>query len=225
MPLGRERSSPMSVSKWTEAECPTRQAGWIATGANTGLGFDTARVLAERGASVVLAVRDTKKGDAAQARILTTAPRAKVTVQPLDLGSLGSVHAAAQALRAEYPRIDLLINNAGVMVPPKQVTPDGFELQFGTNYLGHFAFTGLLLDNLVSVDGSRIVVVSSNAHKLGGAIHFDDLQWERRYNRGAAYAQSKLANLSSVMNCSGGGLPLMCQLSRLPPIRDLPIPS
>jgi NAD(P)-dependent dehydrogenase (short-subunit alcohol dehydrogenase family) len=99
MPLGRERSSPMSVSKWTEADVPDQTGRVaIATGANTGLGFDTARVLAERGASVVLAVRDTKKGDAAQARILTTAPRAKVTVQPLDLGSLGSVHAAAQAL-------------------------------------------------------------------------------------------------------------------------------
>jgi NAD(P)-dependent dehydrogenase (short-subunit alcohol dehydrogenase family) len=186
----------MSESKWNEADVPD-QTGRVAivTGANTGLGFDSARVLAERGACVVLAVRDREKGKVARDRILNTAPRADVTVQQLDLGSLRSVRAAAQALRAEYPRIDLLINNAGVMVPPKQVTPDGFELQFGTNYLGHFALTGLLLDNLMPVDGSRIVVISSNAHKLGGAIHFDDLQWERRYNRGAAYAQSKLANL------------------------------
>jgi NAD(P)-dependent dehydrogenase (short-subunit alcohol dehydrogenase family) len=186
----------MSASKWTEADVPD-QTGRVAivTGSNTGLGFDTARVLAEHGASVVLAVRDTEKGKAAQDRILKTAPRADISIQPLDLGSLRSVRAAAEDLRAAYPRIDLLINNAGVMVPPKQVTPDGFELQFGTNYLGHFALTGLLLANLMTVDGSRIVVVSSNAHKLGGAIHFDDLQWERRYNRGAAYAQSKLANL------------------------------
>ena len=186
----------MSASKWTEADVPD-QTGRVAivTGSNTGLGFDTARVLAERGASVVLAVRDTEKGKAAQDRILKTAPRADISIQPLDLGSLRSVRAAADDLRAAYPRIDMLINNAGVMVPPKQVTPDGFELQFGTNYLGHFALTGLLLANLTAVDGSRIVVVSSNAHKLGGAIHFDDLQWERRYNRGAAYAQSKLANL------------------------------
>jgi NAD(P)-dependent dehydrogenase (short-subunit alcohol dehydrogenase family) len=186
----------MSASKWTEADVPD-QTGRVAivTGSNTGLGFDTARVLAEHGARVVLAVRDTEKGKAAKDRILKTAPHADVSIQPLDLGSLQSVRAAVEDLRAAYPRIDLLINNAGVMVPPKQVTPDGFELQFGTNYLGHFALTGLLLDNLMPVDGSRIVVVSSNAHKFGGAIHFDDLQWERRYNRGAAYAQSKLANL------------------------------
>jgi NAD(P)-dependent dehydrogenase (short-subunit alcohol dehydrogenase family) len=186
----------MSASKWTEADVPD-QTGRVAivTGCNTGLGFDTARMLAERGACVVLAVRDTEKGKAAKDRILNTAPHADVSIQPLDLGSLRSVRAAVEDLRGAYPRIDLLINNAGVMIPPKQVTPDGFELQFGTNYLGHFALTGLLLDNLMPVDGSRIVVVSSNAHKLGGAIHFDDLQWERRYNRGAAYAQSKLANL------------------------------
>ncbi|HEY2084550.1 MAG TPA: SDR family NAD(P)-dependent oxidoreductase [Mycobacterium sp.] len=186
----------MSAAKWTEADAPV-QTGRVAivTGANTGLGYDTARVLAERGATVVLAVRDIDKGNAAKTRIRDTAPDADVAVQRLDLGSLQSVHEAAEALRAAYPRIDLLINNAGVMIPPKQVTPDGFELQFGTNYLGHFALTGQLLDNLMAVDGSRVVIVSSNAHKLGGAIHFDDLQWEHRYNRGAAYAQSKLANL------------------------------
>jgi NAD(P)-dependent dehydrogenase (short-subunit alcohol dehydrogenase family) len=148
----------MSASKWTEADVPD-QTGRVAivTGSNTGLGFDTARVLAERGATVVLAVRDTEKGKAAQARILNTAPRADVSIQPLDLGSMRSVRDAAEDLRTAYPRIDLLINNAGVMVPPKQITPDGFELQFGTNYLGHFALTGCLLDNLMSVDGSRIV--------------------------------------------------------------------
>ena len=186
----------MPPKKWTEADVPD-QTGRVAivTGSNTGLGYDTARVLAERGATVVLAVRAADKGEAARDRILKTAPGAEVTVQPLDLGSLQSVRAAADALAGAYPRIDLLINNAGVMIPPKQVTPDGFELQFGTNYLGHFALTGLLLENLLSVEGSRVVVVSSNAHKLGGAIHFDDLQWERHYKRGAAYAQSKLANL------------------------------
>ncbi|WP_156749917.1 SDR family NAD(P)-dependent oxidoreductase [Mycobacterium sp. E2479] len=186
----------MSVAKWTEARVPDQTGRTaVVTGANTGLGYDTARALAARGAWVVLAVRDPAKGRAAAARILATSPTAQVTVQPLDLGSLQSVRAAAEALSCAHPRIDLLINNAGVMVPPKQVTPDGFELQFGTNHLGHFALTGLLLDNLTTVYGSRIVVVSSNGHKLGGAIHFDDLQWEQRYNRGAAYAQSKLANL------------------------------
>ncbi|MEB4208663.1 SDR family NAD(P)-dependent oxidoreductase [Mycobacterium sp. 94-17] len=182
--------------KWTEADIPD-QSGRVAivTGANTGLGYDTARALAEHGASVVLGVRDTDKGKAARARILGTVPGADVTVQALDLGSLQSVRAAADALKSDHPRIDLLVNNAGVMIPPKQVTADGFELQFGTNYLGHFALTGLLLDNMLSLEGSRVVVVSSNAHKMGGAIHFDDLQWQRRYSRAAAYAQSKLANV------------------------------
>ncbi len=186
----------MSMKKWSEADTPD-QTGRVAivTGANTGLGFDTARVLAQRGATVVLAVRNIDKGKIARERILKVAPKANLTVEKLDLGSLESVRAAATTLRDAYPRIDLLINNAGVMIPPKQVTPDGFELQFGTNYLGHFALTGLLLHNLIDVRGSRIVVVSSSAHKLGGAIHFDDLHWERRYSRGAAYAQSKLANL------------------------------
>ena len=113
----------------------------------------------------------------------------------LDLSSLASVRAAAAALRKSYPRIDLLINNAGVMWTPKQVTDDGFEMQFGTNHLGHFALTGLLLDNLLPVRGSRVVTVSSMGHRLRAAIHFDDLQWEHRYDRIAAYGQSKLANL------------------------------
>jgi NAD(P)-dependent dehydrogenase (short-subunit alcohol dehydrogenase family) len=105
------------------------------------------------------------------------------------------VRAAAAGLGRSYPRIDLLINNAGVMWTPKQLTADGFEMQFGTNHLGHFALTGLLLDNLLPVRGSRVVTVSSTGHRLRAAIHFDDLQWEHRYDRFAAYGQSKLANL------------------------------
>ncbi|PQM44081.1 Sulfoacetaldehyde reductase [Mycobacterium talmoniae] len=116
-------------------------------------------------------------------------------MQQLDLSSLESVRAAAAALGEAYPRIDLLINNAGVMYTPKQTTADGFELQFGTNHLGHFALTGLLLDRLLGVEGSRVVTVSSMAHRIMAAIHFDDLQWEHGYNRVAAYGQSKLANL------------------------------
>jgi NAD(P)-dependent dehydrogenase (short-subunit alcohol dehydrogenase family) len=162
----------------------------IVTGANTGLGFETARMLAEHGASVVLAVRNVEKGEQAAARI-----RGDVTVQALDLTSLESVRTAAAELRASHPRIDLLINNAGVMYTPKQTTTDGFELQFGTNHLGHFALTGLLLDRMLPVPGSRVVTVSSNGHRIQAAIHFDDLQWQRSYSRAGAYGQAKLANL------------------------------
>ncbi|MCZ2814455.1 SDR family NAD(P)-dependent oxidoreductase [Modestobacter sp. VKM Ac-2979] len=176
---------------WTAQHVPD-QHGRVAvvTGANTGLGFETAKVLAERGAAVVLAVRDVDKGAQAAARMT-----GDVTVQRLDLTSLDSVRAAAAELRAAHPRIDLLVNNAGVMYTPKQTTQDGFERQFGTNHLGHFALTGLLLDLLLPVPGSRVVTVSSNGHRIRAAIHFDDLQWERSYSRAGAYGQSKLANL------------------------------
>jgi NAD(P)-dependent dehydrogenase (short-subunit alcohol dehydrogenase family) len=177
--------------KWTERDVPD-QTGRVAvvTGANTGLGFDTARALAEHGARVVLAVRDVEKGKQAASRI-----EGDVTVQALDLTSLESVRTAAADLHATHAKIDLLINNAGVMYTPKQTTKDGFELQFGTNHLGHFALTGLLLDLLLPVPGSRVVTVSSVGHRIRAAIHFDDLQWERSYSRIQAYGQSKLANL------------------------------
>ena len=185
-----------SDGKWTTSDIPD-QSGRVAivTGANTGLGYHTAAALAQTGAHVVLAVRNLEKGNLALARIVAAHPDADVTLQELDLSSLASVRAAAAALRKSYPRIDLLINNAGVMWTPKQVTDDGFEMQFGTNHLGHFALTGLLLDNLLPVRGSRVVTVSSMGHRLRAAIHFDDLQWEHRYDRIAAYGQSKLANL------------------------------
>jgi NAD(P)-dependent dehydrogenase (short-subunit alcohol dehydrogenase family) len=185
-----------SDGKWSTGDIPD-QRGRIAvvTGANTGLGYHTAAALAQAGAQVILAVRDLEKGNLALARIVAAQPDAYVTLQELDLSRLASVRAAAAALRKSYPRIDLLINNAGVMWTPKQVTADGFEMQFGTNHLGHFALTGLLLDNILPVRGSRVVTVSSMGHRLRAAIHFDDLQWEHRYDRVAAYGQSKLANL------------------------------
>ncbi|HEX6449715.1 MAG TPA: SDR family NAD(P)-dependent oxidoreductase [Trebonia sp.] len=182
--------------KWTSEDMPGQHGRLaVVTGANTGLGFETAQVLAAHGATVVLAVRDTEKGKAAAARIVDTAPGANVTVQPLDLTSLDSIRAAAGELRARYPGIDLLINNAGVMFPPKQTTRDGFELQLGTNHLGHFALTGLLLEQMLPVPGSRVVTVSSLAHRIRGRVNFGDLQSERSYSRVAAYSQSKLANL------------------------------
>ena len=184
------------TAKWTSGDVPGQQGRLaVVTGANTGLGFETAQVLAARGASVVLAVRDIDKGKRAAARIAVTAPGANVTVQPLDLASLESIRAAAGELRARHPRIDLLVNNAGVMFPPKQTTRDGFELQFGTNHLGHFALTGLLLEQMLPVPGSRVVTVSSIAHRIRARINFGDLQSERSYRRVAAYSQSKLANL------------------------------
>ena len=183
-------------ARWTTDDVHGQQGRLaVVTGANTGLGFETAQVLAARGASVVLAVRNVEKGKQAAARIAAAAPGATVTVQELDLSSLDSVRAAAAELRAGHPRIDLLICNAGVMYPPKQITDDGFELQFGTNHLGHFALTGLLLEQMLPVPGSRVVTVSSVGHRMQARIHFDDLQWERSYSRVRAYGQSKLANL------------------------------
>jgi NAD(P)-dependent dehydrogenase (short-subunit alcohol dehydrogenase family) len=167
----------------------------VITGANSGIGFEAAKVLAVRGAHVVLAVRDLGKGADARARIIDADPRADVFLQELDLASLSSVRAAAAALRSDYPRVDVLINNAGLMFPPKGTTADGFELQFGTNHLGHFALTGLLLERLLPVAGSRVVTLSSNGHKYGARINFGDLQSEVSYSAGKAYGQSKLANL------------------------------
>ncbi|MGV0740753.1 SDR family NAD(P)-dependent oxidoreductase [Mycolicibacterium sp. XJ870] len=183
-------------TKWTEADVPD-QTGRVAivTGSNTGLGYETARVLAAKGAHVVIAVRNLDKGREAVDRIKATNAKADLKLQALDMGSLDSIRAGADELKAAYQQIDLLINNAGVMYPPKQTTADGFELQFGTNHLGAFALTGLLLDHLLPVDGSRVVAVASIAHRIQAGIHFDDLQWERSYNRVAAYGQSKLSNL------------------------------
>lgn len=186
----------MSRPTWTTTDIPGQRGRTaVITGANTGLGFETAKSLAARGASVILAVRDLDKGKRAADRIAETTPGADVSSQRLDLSALSSIREAAEALRATHERIDLLINNAGVMYTPKGTTADGFETQFGTNHLGHFALTGLLLDRLLSTPGSRVVTVSSIGHRIRARIHFDDLTLDRRYSRVAAYGQAKLANL------------------------------
>ncbi|WP_329556621.1 SDR family NAD(P)-dependent oxidoreductase [Streptomyces sp. NBC_00696] len=184
-------------TRWTAQDIPDQHGRTaVITGANTGIGFETAKALALRGAAVVLAVRDTDKGKRAAEEIALAAPTASVRVQRLDLSSLASVREAAGELRDAYARIDMLINNAGVMYTPRATTADGYELQFGTNHLGHFALTGLLLDRLPASPASRVVTVSSAGHRMGGPIDLDDLDWRTRpYDRTAAYGHSKLANL------------------------------
>jgi NAD(P)-dependent dehydrogenase (short-subunit alcohol dehydrogenase family) len=164
----------------------------IVTGANSGIGLEAARELARAGAHVVMACRNTAKGDSAAETIRAEVPDAQLAVEALDLASLDSIREFAD--RYPHETLDLLINNAGVMVPPYTKTADGFELQFGTNHLGHFALTGRLLDQLLATPGARVVTVSSTAHKFG-RVKFDDLQSERSYVRWRAYGQSKIANL------------------------------
>lgn len=184
------------MSSWTEADIPD-QTGRVAvvTGANSGIGFEAVRALAKRGASVILAVRNLEKGEAAVAKIRAAQASADLEVQQLDLASLDSIRTAAEAVKTRRDRIDLLINNAGVMFTPRQKTVDGFEMQFGTNHLGHFAWTGLMIDRMMAVPGSRVVTVSSAAHQISRGINFSDLHADRRYGRVTAYSQSKLANL------------------------------
>ena len=180
---------------WTVAQIPNlagKRA--IVTGANIGLGYQTARELARAGAQVVLACRSVERGTAAAERIQTELPQAGVHVAQLDLSTLQSVRVFAEEAVAAGA-LDILVNNAGIMALPKrQTTVDGFEMQLGTNYLGHFALTGLLLPALLSAAAPRVVSLSSNAHKRG-KIHFDDLQLEHSYTPWAAYSQTKLAML------------------------------
>jgi NAD(P)-dependent dehydrogenase (short-subunit alcohol dehydrogenase family) len=181
--------------QWTAAEIPDQSGRTaIVTGGNSGLGRIVARELARRGARVVIASRDNAKSAEAARAIGATLPSSTVEAAQLDLADLSSVRTFADGIRAGNDHIDLLINNAGVMAAPYRRTVDGFELQFGTNHLGHFALTGLLLPLLHDRPNARVVTVSSNNHK-GGRMQFDDLQGERHYSRWGAYGQSKLANL------------------------------
>ncbi|OLV15606.1 oxidoreductase [Deinococcus marmoris] len=183
-------------SDWSETDMPD-QSGKVAivTGANSGLGYETARALAQHGATVVMACRNAQKAEAAAGRILATGPRGKVIPMSLDLGDLDSVRAFADDFKGRFERLDLLVNNAGIMVPPQGETAQGFETQFGVNHLGHFALTAQLIDVLNATPDARVVNLSSIAHRFG-KIEFDDLNWKgREYKPMPAYGQSKLANL------------------------------
>ena len=186
----------MPKEKWDSKNIPD-QKGRVAivTGSSSGIGYETARVLAEKNATVIIAVRNLQKGNVAADKILGQHPNADVKVMELDLANLISVRKFVAEFKNNYSRLDLLINNAGVMMPPYSKTADGFELQFGTNHLGHFALTGQLLDLIKSTPGSRIVNVSSGAHSFGD-LDLDDLNWEKRpYKKAKAYGDSKIANL------------------------------
>ncbi len=184
------------MKKWNSSDIED-QAGQtvLITGGSSGLGFETARVLANKNARIIIAVRDAQKAKTAVQHIREQSPDADVSSMILDLADLSSVRSFAGDFLSDHDRLDRLINNAGIMVPPYGKTVDGFELQMGTNHLGHFALTGLLYPLLEDTPKSRIVNVSSMAHKAGN-INFDDLHWEkRRYKKWNAYGDSKIANL------------------------------
>lgn len=175
---------------WSVASLPDATGKTLViTGANSGIGWEAARMCAEKGGNVVMACRSPERAQDALDRLRARVPSAKVELARLDLASLASIRACAEDLRARFPRIDVLVNNAGIMAIPRTLTEDGFEMQLGTNHLGHFALTGLLHDRV-----TRVVNVSSGVH-WSGSIDFDDPMGEKRYQKWAAYAQSKLANL------------------------------
>jgi len=180
---------------WTETNVPCQEGRvFVVTGANAGIGFETTRALAARGARVVMACRRPEAGEEAATRIRSLVPQAAVEVEHLDLGDLSSVAAFAARARGRLTRVDCLVNNAGIMGVPRGLTADGFERQLAVNHLGHFALTGRLLPLLLAAPRGRVVTVTSATYLLG-RIDFNDLQGERRYRRWRAYAQSKLANL------------------------------
>jgi NAD(P)-dependent dehydrogenase (short-subunit alcohol dehydrogenase family) len=184
------------MTGWTTAQIPDLTGKYvIVTGASSGIGFEAAQELAAKGAEVVLAVRDTARGEACAAKIRSTHRDAKLAVSALDLASLASVRDFAERISDTAPRIDILLNNAGLGLQEKRATTlDGFERQFGTNHLGHFALTGRLIAPLLRAPAPRVVTIASIAHRRG-AIALDDLQTERPYSGRRAYGQSKLANL------------------------------
>ncbi len=183
------------MAGWTETDIPD-QSGRIAliTGANSGIGFEAARALTQHGAHVVLACRSRAKADNARDAIVALRPSGSVSILDVDLSDLESVRGAAKTFGTDHTHLDLLINNAGVMATPKRATADGFELQLGTNHLGHFALTASLIESLLATNASRVVNISSVGHRMG-TMNFDDLQSEQHYSPWRAYGRSKLANL------------------------------
>jgi len=180
---------------WTADDIPDLSGKTIdVTGGNSGIGYEAALEFARKRADVILACRDLGKARTAAAQITSSAPGAKVDVMELDLSNLASVRGFSDAFHLQHQALHVLCNNAGVMAIPYRQTADGFEMQFGTNHLGHFALTGLLLDRLLATEGARVVNVASGAHRFG-SIRFDDLQWKNGYRKWRAYGQSKLANL------------------------------
>jgi NAD(P)-dependent dehydrogenase (short-subunit alcohol dehydrogenase family) len=186
----------MTNKKWGAQDIPEQNGKTIIiTGATSGLGKEATKVLAMKNAKVVMAVRNTNKAENVANEIRNEYPNALLDIRSLDLGNLDSIHSFSKGIIADYKNIDILINNAGVMMTPYSKTKDGFEIQMGTNHLGHFALTGLLMPILLSTKNSRLVATSSVAHKQGD-IDFTDINWETRaYQTNKAYADSKLANL------------------------------
>ena len=183
------------MGKWTQDDAGSQEGRvFVVTGANSGIGYEVARMLSDKGASVVMACRSAERAEAALNRLKQAVPNAQAEVMALDLADLESVRAFAAAFADRHSRLDGLINNAGLMAIPRQLTKQGFEMQLGVNHLGHFALTARLLPQLSATEGSRIVNVSSEVHRQG-KIRFDDLMGERRYSRWGAYMQSKLANV------------------------------
>lgn len=185
------------MSKWTTQDIPDLTGKVVViTGANSGIGFHTAVEVARKGAQTILACRNPEKAQAALGELLADVPNAQAEIMQLDLASQASVHQFATAFKAKYDRLDLLINNAGIMMVPYGKTEDGFERQFGTNHLGHFALTGLLMDLILATPGARVVNVSSMGHRMG-SMDFDNLMYEggNGYEPSPAYGRSKLANL------------------------------
>jgi len=184
------------ITRWNTEDIPDQKGKVVVvTGSSSGIGYEAARVLVNKNAEVVIAVRNQQKGDAALNKIKSQNSNADVKVMLLDLANLKSIKTFADEYKKKYTQLDLLINNAGVMMPPYGKTNDGFELQFGTNHLGHFALTGHLFELIKNTSNSRIINVSSGAHNWGN-IDFSDLTWEnRKYKASKAYGDSKIANL------------------------------